>query len=123
MSRSVPLVVVALVISAASGSVSAQTGHPGHGSPVVIRVPVGDLDLNRQAGADALLNRVVAAASRACSGQSAEGIMAAQIARAYRACQAEALEHAAAAADSPMVRQRYAARTGSARVQVAQAKP
>src|SRR4029453_13991155 len=102
MPRSVPLVVVALVVGAASGSASARPPHSDGSVPVVIRVPIGDLDLSREAGADAPLKRVAAAASRACYGPPALGVQMPEIARAYRACKAQALERAVAQVDSPM---------------------
>ena len=102
MSQNIPFVVVALVLGAASGSVSAEPNR--NSSPVTIRVPVGDLDLNREADADKLLKRVSAAASRACSGPPAAGVMMAEIARAYKACKVQALDRAVAQIDSPTVR-------------------
>jgi UrcA family protein len=114
-------VVVALVIGAASGSASAQPSDHGR-VPVVIRVPIGDLDLNRQAGADELLKRVARAASHACGGQPALGVMMPEIARAFAACKAQALNQAVATIDAPMVRERYAARTRGSPVRLAQAK-
>ncbi|HEY1930002.1 MAG TPA: UrcA family protein [Caulobacteraceae bacterium] len=102
MSQNIPFVVVALVLGAASGSVSAEPKQ--NGSPVTVRVPIGDLDLNREADADKLLKRVSAAASLACSGPPAAGVMMAEIARAYRACKVQALERAVAQINSPMVR-------------------
>jgi UrcA family protein len=117
MSQSIPLVVVALVVCAASSSVSAEPGQDS--SMVAFRVPIGDLDLNRAADADELLKRVSAEAARACSGPPAEGVMMLEISRAYRACKVDALERAVAEVNSPMVRQRYAERIGAAPVRVA----
>ena len=125
MNRTVPLVLVALLVSAGSEPAWSQTGD-GRGPVVVtkVRVPYGDLDLTRQAGVDTLLSRVAVATARACGGQTEFGVLRLQEARALRACKAKALDRAVAQLDAPLVRQRLAERSGGrTTVRVAEARP
>ena len=122
MSRCVTLV-VALIASVAAAP--AWCGSIGRYDAVVtkVRVPVGDLDLNSQAGADTLIRRVSAAAAHACGGSDAMGVTMLLEQRAYRACKTKAVTQAIAHLDAPVVRARYARMTGEAVLQVAEVRP
>jgi UrcA family protein len=122
MSRSVTLA-VALIASVAAAPAWCEP--LGHRQAVVtkVRVPVGDLDLNSQAGADTLIRRVSAAAIRACGGANTVGVLMLLEARAYRACKTRAVAQTIAQVEAPVVQARYAQMTGAEAVQVAEARP
>ena len=123
MLRSVPVVVVALLVTAGSGPAwSESLGHRGW-EVTKVRVPYRDLDLTRADGADLLLRRLSLAAARACGGQPVLGVMMAETARAYRACKAKAVADAVELVQAPLVKQRYAERSGPRPLKVAEARP
>ena len=100
--------VVTMTASAAAGHAASQPLN-GVGRVVVqVRVPVGDLDLTSEAGADTLLQRVRVAAARLCRPAAESGISYPDAARAQRACRDRALTNAVAAISSPVVQARYA---------------
>jgi UrcA family protein len=90
---------------------------------IQVRVPVGDLDLNSRAGADALIQRVSAAADRACGHPADLGVAGVMEQRARHACKANAVDRAVAQVDAPVVQARYARMRGAVKVQVAEARP
>lgn len=115
-----PLVLAAVMVVAMPGAGSAEPLWKDYRS-VVIRVPMGDLDLGRDAGADAFLRRVALAASKACGGRPAVSVVWLEEARAYKACKVQAMERAVAQVDNARVYARYAVRKGDAApVEVAQ---
>ena len=107
MSRTVVLAVALVACVAAAPAWAQPLGKP-QVEVIRVRVPVGDLDLNSQAGADALIRRVSLAAARACGTPRVSGITATMDARAYRACKSKAVAGAMAQVDAPLVLARYA---------------
>jgi len=123
MFRPVLVVVVALAVSAGASQARSES-YQDHGRVISkVRVPYGDLDLSRDAGADMLLSRIASAAARACRGRPALGVLMVQEAQAYRACKAKAVEQAVAQVQAPLVKQRFAARSGPRPVKVAEVRP
>jgi UrcA family protein len=118
-------VILAVVLIASAAAAPAWCGSIGRSEAVVtrVRVPVGDLDLNTQAGADTLIRRVSAAAASACGGADAMGVTGLAEQRAYRACKTKAVSQTIARLDAPVVRARYAQMTGATVVQVAEVRP
>jgi UrcA family protein len=90
---------------------------------IQVRVPVGDLDLNSRAGADALIQRVTAAADRACGPPTSGGVTGLMEQRSHKACEAHAVNRAVAQVDAPVVQARYAQMKGAVKVRVADARP
>ncbi|HEY2752042.1 UrcA family protein [Phenylobacterium sp.] len=88
-----------------------------------VRVPVGDLDLNSRAGADTLIQRVTAAADRACGRSSSGGVTGQMEQRAHQVCKAQAVARAVAQVDASAVQVRYAQNRGAVKVRVAEARP
>ena len=88
-----------------------------------VRVPLGDLDLSNEVGAETLLKRVRAAAARACGPAPSASVTMLEEARALRVCRDQAVERAVAQVDSPVVQARYAASKPQKPVTVAQARP
>jgi UrcA family protein len=122
MSRDVTLVVALIMSAAAAPAWCWPIGRP-QVHVTQVRVPIGDLDLNSQAGADTLIRRVSAAAAHACGIPEAVGVTRAEELRAYRACKAKALAKAVAQVDRPAVQARYAQVAGANVVKVAQGRP
>jgi UrcA family protein len=117
-------VVITMTASvAASGSARAWP-HDGRERVVTqVRIPLGDLDLTREAGAGTLLKRIRVAAARACGPVVIGGVAVAEEARAQRACRDQAVSRAVAQVDAPVVQALYAASKPPKPVTVAQARP
>ena len=75
------------------------------------QVSYADLNLSNRAGAEAMLNRIEAAAQQVCGGKPHNGEM--QDMTRYRACVSAAEKKAVADLNAPMVTQLYAQRTGT----------
>jgi UrcA family protein len=122
MSRFV-VVAVALIASAAAVSAWCEPLGPRPVEVIQVKVPVGDLDLNTRSGADALIRRVSAAASRACGQPAFGSVTTVGNQRLHHACQAKAVARTVAQVDAPFVQERYAQMTGAVKVRVAEARP
>ena len=123
MSHSVPLLLVALLVTAGASPALSQIDPDPDRTYVKIHVPIGDLDLTTASGADTLIQRVAHMAAEACTGKPAVGALMLQELRAYRACKDAILTQAVAQLGSPRVAQRYAERHGARSVNIAEARP
>ena len=113
---------VALIASAAAAPAWSEPLGARRVEVIKVKVPVGDLDLNSQAGADALIRRVSAVAAKACGVPDASGVNRAEQLRANKACKSKALAGAIAQLDAPIVLARYARIKGAHGVQVAESR-
>jgi UrcA family protein len=111
---------VALIASAAAAPAWSEPLGARRVEVIKVKVPVGDLDLNSQAGADALIRRASHAAAKACGSPDVSGALVYEQLRAYRACKSRALAGAVAQSDAPVVQARYARLVGGSAVQVAE---
>jgi len=89
--------VAALALATLGGAAHAQTAS----DPIRVTVSYGDLNIDQTDGAKALVQRIVAAADRAC-GYAPDQRLLADLAR-YQACRTHAIDTAVAAVDSPTV--------------------
>lgn len=124
MVRPTPLLMIAVLMAAGAYPAEGQEG-PLTPKPtiVTVRVPIGDLDLSQDAGAETLLRRASMAASRACGGVPGVGVFVMVETKAFRECRAKALSQAVASLDSPVVSQRFAQGREAEVVRLAQARP
>ena len=100
-------------IAFASMSAVAQAQSTEVSGNFTIDVPYGDLNLSHRAGAEAMLNRIQAAAVRVCSGQP-EVRETADMVR-YRSCVKAAVRNAVFDLNATMVTQLLAGNFGAAR--------
>lgn len=123
MVRPTPLVLVAVLMTAGGYPAAAQETLASRSSVVTVRVPIGDLDLSQDAGADTLLRRASLAASRACGGIPRPSVFVVVETRAFRECKAVAMSQAVAQLDSPLVNQRFAQGREAQVLALAQTRP
>lgn len=124
MVRPTPILMVAVLMTFGAYPAEGQEGPLAPRPTIVtVRVPIGDLDLSQQTGADTLLRRASMAASRACGGIPRMSVFVMVESRAFRECRAMALSQAVASLDSPLVSQRFAQGRDAQVVRLAQARP
>lgn len=123
MVRPTPLLIVAVLMAAGAYPAEGQEPFAPRTTHVTVRVPIGDLDLSQEAGADTLLRRASMAAKRACGGPPRVSVFLTLETRAFRECRANAMSQAVAQLDSPLVTQRFALGRDAQTVRLAQARP
>ncbi|MBC7769601.1 MAG: UrcA family protein [Phycisphaerales bacterium] len=102
-----PTIVAAISVAFVTAAPAAAQNAPDR---YETRIAYADLDLSRNAGADALVDRIENAARQTCGDTS--GRMSFAQHRRVRACNAAFMQRAVANAQSATVEQRYAARGG-----------
>lgn len=123
MVRPTPLLMVAVMMTASAYPAAGQEAPLAPKTTIVtVKVPIGDLDLSQDAGAETLLERASMAANRACGGLPGFGVLVMVETRAFHECRAKALSQAVASLDSPLVSQRFAQGRDAQVVQLAQAR-
>ena len=101
MKRSFTSIIAAAFVAFAA-SASAQPVSTGEGR---VTVSYGDLNLNHEAGAQILINRLHAAADRVCGGQPDMRVLKQW--GAYQTCVAQAMDRAVASISHPVVANAY----------------
>ncbi len=100
--RSILAFGAAAALLASGAPALAKTGVPDAGSPVSVVVPLRDLNLDTQAGAETALRRIAAATRETCGDLSASNLPLAERAM-IRRCRKAAIESAVAVLNQPSV--------------------